>query len=519
MLSRKNQLLSLTFLLFATLSGSAQPPVLTWHYDNMRSGANLQETILTPSNVVWTQFGKLFSQPVDGAIVGQALYLPSVSLPNKGIHNVVYVATMNDSVYAFDADNNQGGNANPLWIARVLPSGATPVPISVQGGGLTTKWTEVGVVSTPVIDPVTGILYVVAKDYLNGVVTNRLYGLSVTTGAQKFVPVPIAATFASGGNTYTFNNLTQVNRPALLQSNGVIYIAFGGNGGDGSEQGWVIAYNAATANSSRPTLAGAFDDEPGHYWAAIWQKGAGLSADSEGYIYGETGEGAVIPGTNFGVSVLKLNPASTSLTLADWFTPYNWSYLNTNDMDLNDSVLILPDQPGSHPYLAIAVGKEGTVYVLDRTNMGHLCSTCTVGDTQIVQELPNLVGPHTGSFVYWNDRVYSTGVSTPIMAWSLNNGLLSTTAVAQTSHKFAGGHSPVLSANGTSNGVLWQLQGSGSNALTAFDALTLKRIYGADQSNGRDALPPFPHFAQLLEVNGKVYVGTNSSLVVFGLLP
>ncbi len=521
MLFRKSQLLSLIFLLFSTLRCLAQPPVLTWHYDNMRSGANLQETILTPSNVVWTQFGKLFSQPVDGVIVGEALYLPSVSIPNQGVHNVVYVATMNDSVYAFDADNNQGANANPLWVARVLPAGATPVPISVQGGGLTTKWSQVGVVSTPVIDPATGILYVVAKDYLNGVVTNRLYGLSITTGAYKFAPVRISATFASGGTTYTFNNLTQLNRPALLLSNGVIYIAFGGNGGDGKEQGWVLAYSAATASAPTPTLRGAFDDEPGHYWAAIWQKGAGLSADSQGYIYGETGEGAVIPGTNFGVSVLKLNPASTSLTAADWFTPYNWNYLNTNDMDLNDSVLILPDQPGPHPYLAIGLGKEGTLYLLDRTNMGHLCSTCTspLGDTQIVQELPLAVGPHSSSLVYWHDRVYSTGVSTPIMAWSLNNGLLSTTPIAQSSHEVAGGHSPVLSANGTSDGILWQLQGSGSNALTAWDALSLKRIYGADQSSGRDALPPFPHFAQLLEVNGKVYVGTNSSLVVFGLLP
>lgn len=520
MLPRRNWLRSATFLVFASAFCIGQPPVLTWHYNNMRTGANLHETILTPGNVVWTQFGKLFSHPVDGAIVGEALFLPSVSIPNKGVHNVVYVATMNDSVYAFDADNNQGGNANPLWKARVLPSGATPVPISVQGGGATTAWTEVGVVSTPVIDPVTGILYVVAKDYLNGVVRNRLYGLSVTTGARKFVPVVILATFESGGKTYAFNNLTQVNRPALLLSKGVIYIAFGGNGGDGLEQGWVIAYSAATASSPTPTLRGAFDDEPGHYWAAIWQKGAGLSADSGGHIYFETGEGAVIPGTNFGVSVLKLNPASMSLTLADWFTPYNWSYLNSNDLDLNDSVLILPTQLGSHPYLAIAVGKVGTLYVLDRTDMGHLCSTCTNGDTQIVQELPNAVGAETGSLVYWNGRVYSTGVASPIMAWSLNNnGLLSTIPIAQSSHRVAGGHSPVLSANGTSNGILWQLLGSGPGALTAFDALSLKRIYGADQSNGRDALPSFPHFAQLLEVNGKVYVGTNSSLVVFGLLP
>ena len=508
-----------TLLVSAGINGFGQRSVLTWHYNNMRWGANLRETILTPSNVVWTQFGKLFSQPVDGAIVGQALYLPNVSVPNKGIHNVVYVATMNDSVYAFDADNNAGTNAFPLWKTRVLPSGATPVPISVQRGGGTTGWTEVGVVSTPVIDPATGILYVVAKDYLNGIVSNRLWGLSVSTGAKKFAPVPISATFTSGGKTYTFNNLTQVNRPALLLSNGIVYIAFGSNGSNGQEQGWVIAYSAATSTSPTPQFRGAFNDEPGNYNAAIWQKGAGPSADSAGNIYVETGDGQVVAGVNFGESVLKLSHTGSVLTLVDWFTPYNWNYLKSNDLDLNDSVLILPNQPGSHPYLAMGVGKEGTLYVLDRTKMGGLCSTCTSGDTQIVQELPTAVGHETGSLVYWNGRVYSSGVAAPIMAWSLNNGLLSTAPIAQ-SVKVSGGHSPVLSANGLTNGILWQLQGGGTNtnnALQAFDALTLARIYAASQSSGRDSLPSLPHFAQLMEVNGKVYVGTNSSLVVFGL--
>lgn len=500
-------------LLFATTC-FGQVSVLTWHYDKLRTGANLQESILTPSNVVSTQFGKLFTQPVDGAIVGQALYLPNVSIPYKGVHNVVYVATMHDSVYAFDADNNVGGNTVPLWKKRVLPAGATPVPMSVQKGQGTTGWTEVGVVSTPVIDPTTGILYVVAKDYLNGVVRNRLYGLSVTTGAWKFTPVVISATFASRGKTYTFNNLTQVNRPALLLSKGIIYIAFGSNGGNGAEQGWVISYSAATSASPTPKLRGAFDDEPGKYTAAIWQKGGGLSADSAGYVYGETGDGPVIAGTNFGQSVLKLTQTTSGLALADWFTPYNWNYLRLNDLDLDDSVLILPDQPGTYPHLAIAVGKEGTLYVLNRDHMGGLCSTCTTGDTQIVQELSKAVGGETGSLVYWNHRLYSSGTGSPIMAWSLNNGLLSTAPIAQTI-QVAGGHSPVLSSNAARNGILWQINGGG---LAAYNAMTLQRIYAGSQTGGRDALPALPHFAQLIEVSGKVYVGTNSSLVVFGLL-
>jgi hypothetical protein len=273
----------LASVLFLSLtSGFGQVSVTTWHYDNMRSGANVQETFLTPSNVVWTQFGKLFTQPVDGAIVGQALYLPNISIPGKGTHNVIYVATMNDTVYAFDADSNSGANAKPLWKMSVLVSGATAVPISVQEGGNITGWTEVGVVSTPVIDPATGIIYVLAKDYLNGVATNRLWGLSVNTGAKQFDPVAISATFNSGGTTYSFNNLTQVNRPALLLNNGNIYIAFGSNGSNGLEEGWVIAYSRSTSTSTTPKFQGAFDDEPGKHDAAIWQKGAGPSPTATG---------------------------------------------------------------------------------------------------------------------------------------------------------------------------------------------------------------------------------------------
>ena len=520
MRSRTKELLGSVLLIVCASTALGQRSVLTWNYNNARWGANVQETLLTPSNVNSTHFGKLFSQPVDGAIIGKALYLPNVSVPNKGVHNVVYVATMNDTVYAFDADHNTGTSSIPLWKKRVLPNGATPVPIAVQGGGGVTGWNQVGVVSTPVIDASTGIIYVVAKDYLNGVVSNRLWGLSVTTGAAKFNPVRIAATFSSGGKTYTFNNSTQVNRPALLLSYGVIYIAFGSNGINGAEQGWVIAYGAATSTSPTPQFRGAFDDEPGRDTAAIWQKGGGPSADSAGNVYVETGDGPVVAGVNFGQSVLRLNRAGNGLTLGDWFTPYNWASLRSHDLDLNDSVLILPNQPGVHPYLAIAVGKEGTLYLLNRSKMGHLCSSCTSRDTQIVQELQRAVGLETGSLIYWNGRVYSSGMGAPIMAWSLSNGLLSNAPVDQ-SVKVTGGHSPVLSANGTTNGILWQLQGPGtttSSALQAFDAITLRRIYDASQSAGRDSLPPFPHFAQLMEVNGKVYVGTNSSLVVFGLL-
>lgn len=363
----------------------------------------------------------------------------------------------------------------------------------------------------------------VAKDYLNGIVSNRLHGLNVATGVEYFTPVPITASFASGGKTYVFNNLSQVNRSGLLLSKGVLYIAFGSNGvanGKGLQQGWVLAYSAATSNSV-PKLRGAFDNEPGRGAGGIWQTGGGLSADSAGNVYTETADGPFIAGTNFGQSVLKLTLTSGGLKLADWFTPFDWSNLWKHDGDLTISPLILPIQSGTHPYLAIAAGKAGTIYVLDRTKMGQVCTTCTQGDTQIVQELRGALGSAGGiiqSFAYWNETIYTPHPGFSIKAWTLSGGLLPSTPTAESNVSYYC-HSGVVSANGTKNGILWELSGSNSGAqLAAFDALTLQEIYSAGQAGTRDLLPAAAHFAKLMEVHGKVYVGTNSSLVVFGLL-
>src|SRR5437588_3811318 len=304
-----------------------QTSVLTYHYDNARTGSNTQEQLLTPANVNKNLFGSLFSQNVDGAIVGQPLYLANQTIPGKGRHNVIYVATMHDSVYAFDADNNTGSNSTPLWHTSFLSAEVTTVPISVQGCGGTTAWTEVGVVSTPVIDPATGTIYVVAKTVEGDNFVHRLHALDVTTGLEKFGgPVKIAASFTSAGKTYNFADKQQVNRPGLLLASGNVYIAFGSNGCNNLEQGWVIAYNATTLQPE-----GAFDDEPGQNFAAIWQKGAGLSADASGNVYAETGDGSgpVIPGQNLGVSVLKLVQNGNTLSLGDYFTPYNLVLLAT----------------------------------------------------------------------------------------------------------------------------------------------------------------------------------------------
>jgi hypothetical protein len=484
--------------------------VTTWHYDNARTGVNSKETILTPQNVNSTKFGKLFTHPVDGAVVGQALYLPNIAIPGKGTHNVVYVATMHDSVYAFDAESSTGSNSQPLWHTTFLIDGATTVPMSLQGCQPTTRWTEVGVVSTPVIDPIAGTVYVVAKTYEHSKFVHRLHALDVKTGLERAnSPALIAGTYMLAAKNNIFADAMQVNRPALLLENGHIYIAFGSNGCRGSrEQGWVMSYDASTLK-----LEGAFDDEPSSYSAAIWQRGGGLSSDNVGNLYGVTADGIFKPGTNFGQSVLKLSQVGNFLQLTDWFTPYNQNYLNTNDLDFSEPVLVLPDQTGQYPHLMVAIGKEGTVYLINRDNMGHYCSTCSNRNAQIVEEL-RAFAPDPGALIYFNNAVYTSGAGSLIKALALHNGLLSRTPIAH-SKITTQGHSPIISANGTTGAVLWQISGS---ILQAFDAKTLAKLYSSGQAaNNRDALPALPHFANFFVANGKLYVGTNNSLMVYGL--
>ena len=501
----------LFMLFFAGAPLLGQTPVTTWHYNNARTSANTSETLLTPSNVNSGTFGKLFSQPVDGYIVGHPLYLPAVNIPGQGAHNVVYVATMHDSVYAFDADS---ASTPALWMTSIFtysPAGATTVPATVKKNAGTTGWTELGIISTPVIDPATGTLYLVAETYENGKVVHRLHALDVTTGLEKFGgPTTITATYTLNGKTTTFADLYQMNRPGLLLANSHIYIGFGSNSNNAYSQGWVLSYNASTLQQE-----GAYTAEPGKTLASIWQKGAGLSADSLGNIYAQTGEGPFTAGTNLSSSVLKLSQTGTTLALADWFTPYNQQYLSAHDLDLDDGVLILPDQPGPYPHELITGGKEGTIYLLNRDAMGQYCSTCTTGDTQIVQELP-LAAHSSGNPVYWNNTVYFTPENQPISAYNLSNGALVVPPAVQSVVTDGGGHA-IITSNGNSNGILWFVNG---NSLWAVDAGTLKLLYTSTQAaKGRDTVPPLAHFANPIAADGNIFIGTQNSLVVYGLFP
>ncbi len=501
----------LTFVLGAAPNRSAaQKAVLTWHYDNLRTGMNTKEVVLTPDNVNYKTFGKLSTKPVDGYVVAQPLYVPNVNVVGQGVHNVVFVATMHDSVYAFDADDT---STAPLWHTSVLaysPPGATTVPATVKHDAGTTAWTELGIVSTPAIDGTNSTLYLVAETYENSEVVHRLHALDITSGREILGgPTTIAATYTVDGATTIFKDFYQMNRPGLLLANGHVFIAWGSNGSNAYSQGWVMSYSASTLQP-----LGAVTLEPGKQLASIWQKGAGIAADPGGNIYAVTSEGFYAAPTNLSISAVKFNQTN-GVTLVDFFTPYNHQTLSADDMDLTGLVL-LPLQSGTYPREMIAIGKEGTIYLLNRDHLGHLCATCSSGDSQIVQEIPQGAGMSAGNPSYWNHKLYFTGDRRPAQAYTVQNGRLLLPPATSPQSMAGGGHC-FLTSNGTSNGILWLMNGVN---LYALDAVTLKTLYNTTQApNHRDSLPPLPHFPEPIAADGKVYIGTQNSVVTYGLLP
>src|SRR6266566_1255354 len=489
-------------------SSFAQQPFLTSRADISRSGANTNETLLTPANVSKNSFGRLFSFPVDYVVMAQPLYMPNVNIPGQGTHNVIYIVTQADSVYAIDADNGA-----KLWHASMLLGGTTAsgtyLPCGTGPG-----FSQEGIISTPVIDPATNTMYLVAKTVLNAKVRHHLHALDITTGKERAgSPVLITATSTSNkGHVTVFKSLHQKNRPGLLLLNGVLYLGFGSNDCNDGNSGWVLSYDATSLSQ----LA-VFNTSPDYGLTSIWQAGVGLAADEAGNIFVETAEagshGFDVPngGQTYCNSVLKLSP---SLTVADYFTPWSVAYLNSHDLDLSSTgALILPDQNGPYPHELIASGKQGIAYVLNRDNLGMY----SANDSQVLQEVTLEPGTASdvlfGSPAYWNNTVYFAPHDSPLMALPLSGGLLGTPR--KTAASYAGSnHSPSISANGTSNGVLWVITGQ----LLAFDAVSLKLLYTTNQApNGRDTLPPVGHFVTQTVANGKVYVGTRNSLEAYGL--
>jgi hypothetical protein len=527
-------------LAVSILTLDAQVSVTTWHNDIARTGQNLSETVLTPSNVNATQFGKLFSQTVDGFVYAQPLYLPAVTIAGAS-HNVVFVATQHDSVYAFDADSNGGADAHPLWFASLLTTahgataGATAVPSADLGTDIVP---EVGITGTPVIDPSTGTLYVVSKTLEGGLFIQRLHALDVTSGAEKFGgPAIITATVSGTGNgssggTIVFDSEWENQRPGLLLLNGIVYIGFAAHGDNGPWHGWILGYNAATLAQT-----GVFCSSPNGTGSGFWMSGAGLAADQlnpttqpYGRMFVPTGNGdynATKPYTNsmdFGDSDLNLNLANGAPIITDEFTPYLQSQDDAEDGDVaSGGLVVLPTQTtGSVPHLAVQSGKNGWLYLLNRDNMGGYSTTTD----NIVQEITWAVG-ETGVWstpAYWNGNVYYWGVNDSLKSFALTNGQLSTNPTKSSEGYGFPGSTPSISANGATQGIVWSVDSEaystpGPAILQAHNASNVAdTLYSSRTNLTRDNPGPAVKFTVPTIVNGKVYVGAQYQVSVFGLL-
>ena len=395
---------TLSLSLLAGLPAQGQVNITTYHGDNARTGLNAHELTLAPTNVNSFSFGKLFSYPVDGYVYAQPLYLSNVAITGRGSHNIVIVATQNDSVYAFDADDPMS-NPNALWFTTFLLNGEAPVTSGDVGTGDIVP--QIGITGTPVIDAVNGTLYLVAKTKdMFGNFYQRLHALDIRTGLDKAgSPVEISATVNGTGDgaigeqtdgsvigPITFNPLRQNQRPALLFNNGAVYISWASHGDNVGPQasngtfpqgyhGWVIGYQYDEVHGGF-TQTGVFNTTPngitdpsGYPLAAggIWMSGNGPAADSQGDIFFITGNGSFNAANgNYGDSFVKLT-ASGGLAFADYFSPFNQFALDTSDEDLGSGgVMLLPDSLGStaHPHLMVGSGKQGTIYLVDRDNLG-----------------------------------------------------------------------------------------------------------------------------------------------------
>ena len=517
------------------LTAAGLAVVATYHNDNARTGQNTLETVLTPDNVNPAHFGRLYSFPVDGYVYAQPLYIPQVAVPGNGIHNVVIVATQHDSVYAFDADSPTPA---PLWRVNFLDPGAGITTLSPSDVNTSDILPEIGITSTPVIDVASNTVYVVAATKESGVFYHRLHALDMTSGAEKFGgPRIIQASYPGNAQdandgVLTFSSRFQLQRAALLLSKGKVYVAFASYGDSGLYHGWVIAFDSTTMRQ-----LGAWVSTPNGYQGGIWMSGCGIATDNDGSLYLSVANGPFDafgeePGSNLSDSVVKLKPGAHGIALADFFTPFNQANMAKDDLDLGSSgVVVLPDQPGPTPHLALTSGKNGHIYLLNRDILGGY-SAGLRGNPQVVQEVSGQLRQQMGTPAYWNGRLYfGAGISPhkdSIKAFALRSGTLSTTAVSQTAAIYHLTRSTVsISANGSGNGIVWVVDSDayydahqGPAVLHAYDAKNLAReLYNSNQHFARDNPGQASKFTVPTVADGKVFVGTANHLSVYGLLP
>jgi hypothetical protein len=500
--------------------------VVTYHYDPMRSGANTNETALTPANVNSTKFGLLGSFTVDGKVDGQPLYLSNVSIPGVGTKNVLYVVTEHDSVFAFDADSVNGASTTSLWKTSMLQSGESPS--DDRNCGQVTP--EIGITSTPVIDRTRNAIYVVAVvKTSSGAYVHRIHALNLATGAEMFGgPTTITASYPGIGanstnSTDTFDPKQYNERAALLQVGASIYTTWGSHCDAAPYNSWVMTYSADTLKQTS-----VLNLVPNGNDGGIWMAGAGPAADASGNVYFIIGNGdfdTTLTSTgmpsngNCGNCFVKLGP-TPKMSLLDYFTPLNTVSESNADLDFGSGgPLLLPDlkdSAGVSHHLAVGIGKDQNIYVVDRDNMGKFSASKNVIYQQISGILPDA---YDSSPVYFNNTVYLGGVVNPIMALPIINAKLATAPSSQTpAHYGYPGAIPVVTASGTSNAIVWAVENGTNGVLHAYDATNLAtELYNSTQANGRDVFAPNKYITPVV-TNGKVFVGTPSSVAVFGLL-
>ena len=525
---------ALLTILVAALAVNAQTSILTQHYDNQRTGQNTAETVLTPANVNSTTFGKLFALGVDGYVYAQPLYVPGVVIPGQGTHNVLYIATEHDSVYAFDADT---GGA-PLWWVTFLVNGATTLS-TADVGNTQDIHPEIGITGTPAIDSSTNTLYVVANTKESGAFVYRLHALDITTGAEKFGgPVELAASAPGtapdgNGTSVPFSAQWENQRPGLLLQGGYVYVGFSSHGDNPPWHGWILAYNETTLAQS-----GVWNTSPNGRGNGIWSSGSGLAADTVGNMYISTGNGDDTVTTpapqpsktiDYGDSIVRLSLANGNPTPTDYFTPFNQASLDAADADVGSGgVLVIPqDQTGPYPHILLEGGKAGNLYVLNRdqlTNDGsHYCDGCT-SDPEIIESVTSIGGLWSMP-AYWNGNVYAWANGDHLKAFSLSAGRVSASPTSQSAETNGfPGATPTVSSNGLASGIVWAVESdaytsNGPAILRAYNAGNVSTLlYGSNLTSGRDQLGPAVKFVVPVVTNGKVYVGAQSEVDVFGLL-
>ena len=494
----------------STISLLAQVNVLTANYGNERTNANLQEVTLKTSNVNPASFGKLTSLPVDGQIYAQPLFVSGVKMPGAETKDVLFVATMNNSVYAFDAT----GLSRSLWHVHL----GTPVPSSALNFiDITPK---VGILSTPVIDTTLNAIYVVSDSYESGAPVFRLHALDLASG-KEILGGPTTITAAVQGGTdedgmIAFDPQQHLQRPALLLSNSTVYLAFGSHADESPYHGWILAYDASDITRQ----VAIFNSTPGGSSGSIWQAGRGLAATPDGDVYAATANGDYDGIANFSQCFLRLRQ---DLTIVDWFAPADWKPLSDSDSDIGTLGPVLV--PGTN--LVIGGDKVGNLYLLDRGHMGQL----GVDGSSYPQIL--LAASAAGIFniaLWWRGDeaiIYVVHVGAWTKAFRLINGQIEASPFSQTTvmsdRPFQG---MAISANGATagSGILWLTTGDHDGAgspgtLHALDALNLNELWNSDMNGAQDRLGALAKFANPTVVNGRVYVATFSGeVVVYGLM-